>query len=256
MGNASGDFAVGGPHLHTPLFFNSNSNNFQGGAVGFGDNANIPGGTSFMPYRITMVGDTDGYGVTIFGRRPGNAATPRSYFLTFGMCESEVLPLPPNNEARLYAIGSGNSQNSGNSLNDISWYPGNIAAGTTQGIAMKSAVGSFAVPVTVAVSMLGYAVGNASQGSPIFDPSAGDTPWFGGVELFAVDVISGILNTWNNSAAANFGFPILDPRFLGTIPHIREGRANFTEYSVTADQVGQHMRRGVWLLWDGPPVVT
>jgi len=257
-GNASGDFAVGGPHLHAPLFYNSNSNNLQGGAVGFGDNFNIPGGTSFMPYRITIVGDTDGYGVSVFGRRPGNCNTPRSYMLTFGMCDSEALPLPPNNEARLYALGSANSQSSGNNLNDVSWYPGNISNGgnTIQGVAMKSAVGAFAIPVTATVSMLGYAFGNGSQGSPIFDGSAGDTPWFGGVELFSVDLISGILNTWNNSAQANFGFPVLDARFLGSIPHIREGRANFAEYSTTADQIGQHMRRGVWLLWGGPPVVT
>ncbi len=256
-GDAFGDFAVGGPHLHTPLFFNSNSNNFQGGAVGFGDNLNIPAGTISMPYRITVVGDTDGYGVTVFGRRPGNATTPRSYMLTFGMCEIEATPLPPNNEARLYSIGSGNSQTSGNNLNDISWYPGNIVNGSnTQGVAVKSSVGSFATPITATVSMLSYAFGNGQQGSPIFDGSAGDTPWFGGVELFAVDVSVGVLNTWNNSPVANYGFPFLDGRFLGTIPHIREGRANYTEYSTTADLVGQHMRRGVWLLWGGPPVIT
>ncbi len=256
-GNASGDFAVGGPHLHTPLFFNSNSNNFQGGAVGFGDNVNIPSGTTSMPYRITIAGDTDGYGVSVFGRRPGNATSPRSYMLTFGMCEIEATPLPPNNEARLYSIGSGNSQNSGNNLNDVSWYPGNIVSGSnTQGVAVKSAVGAFAAPITATVSMLSYAFGNGQQGSPIFDGSAGDTPWFGGVELFAVDVSVGVLNTWNNSAVANYGFPFLDGRFLGTIPHIREGRANYAEYSTTADLVGQHMRRGVWLLWGGPPVIT
>lgn len=257
-GNGAGDFAVGGPHLHAPLFFNSNSNNLQGGAVGFGDNQNIPGGTSTMLYRITMVGDTDGYGCTIFGRRPGDIANPRSYMLSYGMCDLEATPLPPNNEARLYSIGSANSQTSGNNLNDISWYPGNISNGgaTTQGVTMKSSLGSFAVPVTANASLLGYAVGNGTQGSPIFDGSAGDTPWFGGVELFAVDVISGIFNTWNNSGIANYGFPFFDSRFLGTIPHIREGRANYAEYSLTADQVAQHMRRGVWMLWGGPPVVT
>lgn len=255
-GDGYGDFAVGGPHLHTPLFFNSNSNNFQGGAVGFGDNQNIPTIFGSMPYRITVVGDTDGYGVSVFGRRPGNASSPRSYMLSFGMCEIEATPLPPNNEARLYAMGSGNSQNGGNSLNDVSWYPGNIGGTVMQGVSVKSAVGAFAAPITATVSMLSYAFGNGQQGSPIFDGSAGDTPWFGGVELFAVDVSVGVLNTWNNSPVANYGFPFLDGRFLGTIPHIREGRANYAEYNTTADLVAQHMRRGIWLLWGGPPVVT
>lgn len=204
-----------------------------------------------------MVGDTDGYGCTIFGRRPGNLTSPRSYSLMFGMCELEATPLPPNPEARLYVLGSANSQSAGGNLNDVSWYPGNIGTSSqTQGITMKSAFGSFAVPVTANVSLISYATGSGTQGSPIFDGSAGDTPWFGGVELFSVDVIAGIFNTWNNSGVANYGFPYFDGRFLGSIPHIREGRANYAEYSLTADQVAQHMRRGVWLLWGGPPVVT
>jgi len=256
-GNGSGDFAVGGPHLHAPLYFNSNSNNLQGGAVGFGDNFNIPGGTNFYQYRITIAGDTDGYGCSIFGRRPGDATSPRSYSLYYGMCDSEPSPLPPNNEARLYSIGSANSQSSGNNLNDVSWYPGNIGSSAqTQGVTVNSAVGSYAIPTAANVSLVSYSTGSGSQGGPIFDGSAGDSPWFGGVEMLAVDVISGFFNTWNNSAPANYGFPLVEGRFLGTIPHIREGRANFAEYSVTADLVGQHMRRGIWLLWGGPPVVT
>ncbi len=255
-GNASGDFLVGGPHVHAPLYLNSNNNNLQGGSPGFGDNLNFPNGTTSEPYRITIAGDTDGYGLTILGRRPGNATAPRSYLMTFGMCESEALPLPPNNEARLFAIGSGNSQSSGNNLNDISWYPGNIGTGgTCQGITQSPAFGSIAVPSAICTSLLCYAFGNGSQGSPIFDGSAGDTPWFGGVELFPVDIISGTFNTWNNSAVTNLGFPLTQGRFLGTIPHIREGRTNFTEYSVTADLVAQHVRRGLWMLWGGPPVV-
>lgn len=258
-GNSSGDFAVGGPHLHAPLYFNSNSNNLQGGASGFGDPLNIPTSTvTSLTYRITITGDDDGYGVSIFGRRPGNGISPRSYFVTFGRCDSEATPLPPNPEARLFIIGSGNSQNSGNNLNDLTWVPGNITGGTptTQGITMSPAEGSYAIPSSVCVSFLGYAIGNGAQGSPIFDGTAGDTPWFGGVELFAIDLISGTFNTWNGSSLQNFGFPLTQGRFLGSIPHIREGRANYTEYSTTADLVGQHMRRGLWMLWDGPPVIT
>lgn len=255
-GNASGDFLVSGQHIHAPLYLNSNNNNLQGGAPGFGDNLNFPNGLSAEPYRITIIGDTDGYGLTVLGRRPGNATGPRSYLMTLGMCESEALPLPTNNEARLFAIGSGNSQSSGNNLNDISWYPGNIGTGgTCQGITQSPAFGSVAVPSALCTSLLCYAVGNSSQGSPIFDGSAGDTPWFGGVELFPADLISGTFNTWNNSAVTNYGFPFTQGRFLGTIPHIREGRTNFTEFGVTADLVAQHVRRGLWMLWGGPPVV-
>jgi len=255
-GNASGDFAVGGPHLHTPLFYNSNSTNFQGGVVGFGDNTNIPALSNSMVYRITIAGDDDGYGVSIFGRRPGNANTPRSYFLTFGLPPTEALPLPPNNEARLFAIGSASSTVQGNNLNDLSWYPGIVLNGNIQGVAMQSAIGAVAIPVSANVTLITYSFETGQQGSPIFDGSAGESPWVGGTELMPVDVIAGIINTWNNSSAANYGFPRLEGRFLGTIAHIREGRANFAEYTTTTDQVGQHMRRGLWILWGGPPPVA
>lgn len=256
-GNASGDFQVGLDHLHAPLYLNSNSNNLQGGAPGFGDNTNSPTGTNSIPFRITIAGDTDGYGVSMFGRRPGNATSPRSYFLTYGIGETEPLPLPTNNAARLFTIGSGNSQSAGDNLNDISWYPGNISSSAlAQGVALSEAYGSYAAPVSVCTSLLSYATGSGTKGSPVFDGSAGDTPWFGGVELFSVDVIAGTFSTWNNSSILNYGFPLPQARFLGSIPHIREGRANYAEYSTTADLVAQHMRRGLWLLWNGPPVVT
>jgi hypothetical protein len=245
-GNASGDFAVGGPHLHTALYYNSNSNNYQGGSVGFGDNLNIPAGSGTMTYRITIV-----------GRRPTNAVTPRSYFLTFGLPPTEVVPLPPNNEARLFSIGSGNSTGSGNNLNDMSWYPGNIvSSNNVQGVAMQSAFQAVPIPVTANTTLITYVIGVGQQGSPIFDGSAGESPWLGGTELFPVDVLTGVINTWNNSTAANYGFPRLEGRFLGTIAHIREARANFTEFATTTDQVAQHMRRGLWILWGGPPVVA
>jgi hypothetical protein len=255
-GDASGDFPVGGPVLHAPLYYNSNSNNLQGGALGFGDNVNIPTGTADITYRITMVGDDDGYGITIFGRRPGNASSPRSYNLSFGLPATEVLPPPPNNEARLFVIGSGSSTNSGNNLNDVSWYPGNIVGLASQGITIRSAYQSLGVPVSINVSLITYVQGVGQTGSPIFDGSAAESPWLGGSELMPVDVISGIVQTWNGSAVANFGFPNLEGRFLGTIPHIREGRANFAEYATTTDLFAQHMRRGMWLLWGGPPVVA
>jgi hypothetical protein len=258
-GDSSGDFAVAGPHLHAPLFFNSNSNNLQGGVVGFGDNLNIPSGTTVLQYRYTMIGDdTDGYGCTIIGRRPGNAGSPRSFLLTFGQVEQDTPPLPPNNEARLFAIGSANSQSSGNNLNDTSWYPGNITSSgvTSQGVTMNSAVGTYITPMSCNITLMTYATGSGSQGGPIFDGSAGDSPFFGGVELVAADLISGIFNTWNGSGPTAYGFPRQEGRFMGTIPHIREGRTNYAEYSITADQVAQHIRRGVWMLWGGPPVIT
>lgn len=262
-GDIHGDFQVGGPHLHTPLYYNSNSTAYTGAAPGIGDNLNVPSGTSTEIYRITIVGD-DGYSgsggtaVTIFGRRPGDAASPRSYMMVFGMPENEPLPIPPNTDARLYALGSGSSTGSGQSLNDVSWYTGTLGNQTMQGVTKQfigTALPTNSIPMSCNVSLLGYVVGNGQQGSPIFDGSAADTPWMGATELFSVDIISGVTQGWNGTAVA---FPYFEGRYMGTIPHIRVGRANYGEYTLSTDtnRGFQHMRRGIWMLWGGPPVIT
>lgn len=258
-GNASGDFAVGGPHLHAPLYYNINNSNYSGGAPGMGDNQNLPSGTTYMPYRITIVGDDTGTGIVMVGRRPGDASNPRSYFVAFGLPENEPTPLPPNNEARLYVIGSGLSTGSGGALNDVSWWPNVTAAQPcSQGMCKQSSIidGQASVPTTVSSSLLTYAFGVAQFNGPSFDGSAADTPWMGATELFTVDLISGVLYSW-----VGLSFPPVFPfegRFIGTIPHIREGRANYTEYTLTTDtgRTFQHLRRGMWIFWGGPQVVA
>jgi hypothetical protein len=257
-GNSSGDFAVGGPHTHGPLFYNSSSTNYQGTAIGMGDNLNLPSGTSSIPYRITIVGDDTGTGVVMIGRRPTDALTPNSYFIAFGQPENEPTPLPPNNEARLYVIASFSGTH-GNDLNDISWWPGNI--GTTpsaQGMGHQSyaITGQNAVPTSMTVCLNTYVTGASQFGGPSFDNSATDSPWLGGTELLNVDLLSGSLYSWLGTS----GTPVMpfECRFIGTIPHIREGRANFSEYTVTTDvnRAFQHTRRGIFIFWGGPQVVA
>lgn len=251
-GNASGDFLVGGRHLHTPLYYNSSSGIYSGGAPGCGDDSVTNGRT----YRHTIIGD-DGYGtgVVMIGRRPSNGTDPKSFYVSFGLPEIEVLPLPPNNEARLFCIGSGNGSASGNNLNDASWYPGNVAqSNQAQGVCMQETRSNTPIPVSACISLLTYVTGTGQQGSPMFDGSAGDNPWLGATELFSVDVITGTFSGWGGGTA----FPILETRFIGTIPHIRAGRANFTEYTLTHDtaRAFKHIRRGMYIYWGGPPLVV
>lgn len=250
-GNSAGDFLVAGRHLHTPLYYNSNSGTYSGGAIGCGDPQTLN-----TTYRHTIVGD-DGYGlgVTMIGRRPGNGTTPRSFLVTFGIPEVEPLPLPNNNEARLFTIGSGSGGSNGDFLNDTSWYPGNIGFNNfAQGVNMQETKSTTTpIPVSAAVSLITYVSGVGQTGSPIFDGSAGDNPWLGGTELFPVDVIAGTFTGWSGTS-----FPIQEPRFIGTIPHIREGRANFGEYTLTHDtsRAFIHIRRGMFMFWGGPPILV
>lgn len=248
-GDVSGDFPVAGRHLHTPLYYNSNSGIYLGGAPGCGDNQ----ATNGHVYRHTIIGD-DGYGVTMIGRRPSNLTTPKSFLVSFGMPEIEPLPLPINNEARLFCIGSGSGSANGDNLNDASWYTGNVGGSNlAQGVSVQANENTTTSrPTSAAVSLLTYVSGVGQTGSPIFDGSAGDTPWGGATELFSADVITGTFAGWGGGNAFT-----VSGRFIGTIPHIRSGRANFTEYTLTHDtsRAFKHIRRGIYIFWGGPTLL-
>lgn len=270
-GNISGDFAVAGPHLHTAqYYFNYTANTttlIAGNTPGFGEASAIIGGSGFFPvqYRITIVGDDTGQGVAMFARRQFDASSPKSYLIAFGLPENEPLPLPTNNTARLFFYGSGlsnnNSNDYGNSLNNVGWSPGNVFAsnGSTpdsnlgQGVSQSQG----GIPCSSVPSIWTYSFGSSQFGSPIFDGSASDSPWLNGTELFPVDIVNGTVATFSGySSVSQTLFP-LEPRIIGTIPHLRAGRSNFGEYALTTDagHVFQHMRNGVYVTWNGPQVI-
>jgi hypothetical protein len=241
---------------------------FAGNTPGFGDPGSIIGGSGFFApqYRITIVGDDTGQGVAMFARRQFNANTPRGYMLAFGLPENEPLPLPTNNAARLFCYGSGlsNSGNGdyGNSLNNIVWSPGVVFqsngnvldANTGQGVSQSQG----GIPCSSVPSIWTYSFGSAQFGSIIFDGSASDGTWLGGTELFPVDIVNGTTTSFNGftNSLTQVIFP-LEPRTIGTMPHVRAGRANFGEFSLANDptHTWQHMRNGVYVTWNGPQVI-
>lgn len=272
-GNSAGDYAVAGPHLHGPLYYNTNNNGkFIGTAPGFGDDSSVNGSSSsYWPFswRITIVGDDTGQGVVIFGRRQFTPATnisvPQDYFFACGLAENEPTPLPVNNAARLFMIGSGISTGGnsgyGDSLNDISWSPNILFQGSfgdlnrgnwCQGVSQTQG----GVPCSCVPSLWTYVSGVGQFGSPIFDGSAADSPWSGSTELFSVDALAGTFATWHGNAGIENVFPI-EPRILGTIPHLRSGRSNFGNFTVTTDSSHSwmHMKRGMYVTWNGPQVI-
>lgn len=279
-GNSAGDFAISGPHLHTGIFYSGQydagafgASTFVGGSCpGFGEPGirSFPylGGPYSTPYRITMVGDDGGLAVVAFGRRQFNATNPKSWMLAFGMPENEPAPLPVNNAARLFCIGGPTGTNNNdfaNNANDVSWSMGSTYSGNgsyitqpwSQGVSQSLG----GIPCSCSTALWTYGSGVGQFGSPIWDGSAGDSPWANGTELFPVDLINGTITRWSD-ASASFGFNTpnsfqYEPRAIGTIPHLRAGRTNFDEYVTTNDtnRAWQHMRRGVYVTWNGPQVV-
>lgn len=270
-GNSSGDFAIGGPHLHTALFYSGtyDASAFAGNTYigsncpGFGEPSGIQNSNISTQYRITIVGDDGGQGVAMFARRQFNATNPRSYMLAFGLPENEPTPLPVNNAARLFILGSGisgsNNGDYGNSLNNIFWSTGLVFSSngtqlqnnTIQGVSQS--VGG--IPCSCVPSLWTYTTGVGQTGSPIFDGSASDAPFANATELFPVELFNGTFQTFSG-AVVTPTFP-LEPRVIGTIPHLREGRTNFDEYSTSNDpnRAWQHMRNGIYVTWNGPQVM-
>lgn len=279
-GTVAGDFAVGGPHLHTALWYftyaaNSANTIYHGATPGFGDTTSSNGGLSHYPsgvqYRITMVGDDGGQACAVFVRREFDATNPKQQMLIFGIPDNEPTPLPTNNVSRLFCIGSGlpgaDNNTYGNNMNDISWSMGPVfftngglngnpwSTGVSQSLGGIPIASSTALWTYVAnVGSLGNPVGQF--GSPIFDGSAGDSPWLNATELSTVDIVNGTIGTWNGTTGVGNVFP-LEPRIIGTVPLLRAGRANFGEFALTTDATHnwQHMRRGVFMIWNGPVVV-
>jgi hypothetical protein len=233
-GNAAGDFLIAGSsagdgydHLHAAIYYNASSVNYYGGTLGGGDNS----GTIGLQYRITLIGDdTTGQTVTAFSRRTGDATGPNSFSIHFGLPDNEPVPLPIHNISRFFIIGSQDSfGSSGNAINDISLstgYNNPYCQGT-------SATSPLKIPTSCSPSLWAYVTGNSQTNSPIFDASAGDCPFISATELLPVDLIAGTIPNWTSSGIAIF-FPY-EPRFIGTIPLIRSGRANFGNFVLTSD---------------------
>jgi hypothetical protein len=246
-GTVAGDFPAGGNHFHAPMWFNSDSLIYQGGAPGYGDDSTTPSNQM----RITIIGDDTGQSVTMFCRRPGNATNPKATITCFGLPDNEPTPLPVNNTSRLFVVGSGQSTSPGNSFgnftNDGSLLYSNIGTGSgCQGMTMST----FGVPMAISPSMWAYVTGGGQGSSITFDGAGQDNPFISATELLPIDLVEGTLNSWTGGTAV---WP-LSTRTIGTIPFIRSGRSNFGDFSPTTDlaKAWQHMRRGIYFPWGGP----
>jgi len=253
-GDSAGDFAIYGKHFHAPMWYNTSSSNYLGGAIGFGD-----GNGTGVQMRVTIIGDDSGQGIVMYARRPSNVL--HSHITCFGLPENEVAPLPVNDWARLFVLGTGYTGNDNfgvREINDGALQSTPIAPNPTGSQGMSAS--PFGVPTACSASFWTYITGNAQYAGPHFDASATDTPFTSSTELLPIDLMQGTLAQWNtgflsNSTTAQV-YPYA-PKNLGTIPHIREGRSNFGDFSPTTDSARsyQHLRRGLYIPWNGPNLI-
>lgn len=224
-GNAAGDFAVGGKHLHGAQFYDSATAGYNT-CTGLGDNAG-----SGQQHRCTIVGDDGGQAAVFIGRRPADATTPESFFCLFGIPDNEPLPTPPDQTERLFALGNGAANNAGNSRMS----QGSLSVGSYVNTNRIQGASFHAAPISCSPSLWTYLNPVNQQASPIYDAQAGDSPFTSATELTSVDLVVGVVHTWND--VDNTPRLPYYPRVIGNLPFTRVGRANFPEYSTTTDAI-------------------
>ncbi len=262
-GNASGDFPVGGQHLHGALWFNTPStttqvtNSVLGLTVGAGDlNA------TNMKYRVWIIGDDGGQAVAVLARDGGGSIAAGPFSLYFGLCDNEPTPLPLNPVSRLFVIGSGTTAGSfPYALNQMQWAVSTCqalpAAFTNAGTAF-SVLGGTPIPATP--STWTYVTANNAMGNgPFLDgaQNPGDSPFISATELLSVEVVAGAIFNWNSTTnPISNPYQNIGPRTLGTVPFLRQGRSNFGNFTTTTDvgKAWMHFQNGVYMIYGGPTV--
>lgn len=242
-GNSAGDFPIGGEALHAPNYFDKNGNpaNFDYySGNGFGDDN--AGTTPAPQHRFYFFGDDAGQSVHMVARRLLNSTVPRSYYVTFGLPDNEPTPLPIKNIRRLYVLASVRGDVGNGQVNDVS-----LGVGYSNSISMHGTAFHDA-PISCHPSQLCYLTNNNQYSGPTFDASAGDCPFTSATELMPVDLTAGVIPNWTSSTS--FQTMQFYPKTLGSIPIMRNGRANFSGvanpgpstspgYTLTTDNVSR-----------------
>lgn len=255
-GNAAGDFSIGGRHLHGQLWFNQPpaSSTYQGLTVGGGDNA----GATNAQFRVFIIGDDTGQSVSILAHRqsPGTVS-PNPFMVTFGIPDNEPVPLPTDNVNRLYVMGAGYSQGSGSYVG-LTWAIERPGSFTTDRLNGGTAFGLAGQPISCTPSTWTFVTAPSQGFGPFVDATqnAGDSPWTSSTDLLSVEVLAGGLYNWSN------GFPLTpviltEPRVLGTVPFLRQGRGNFATFTSTTDagKAWMHHQFGVFMVYGGPALL-
>lgn len=224
-GNSSGDYPIGGECLHSNIFFDKNGVTGVDYICGngFGDDVGAVG----PQHRYTFVGDDTGQSVHMFARRLLNATGPRSIYVVFGLPDNEPTPLPFKNIRRLFVLASARGDVGNGQVNDVALNVGYTNSVSMHGCAFHD------TPISAHPSQLAYVTNNNQLAGPTFDASAGDSPFTSATELMPVDITAGTIFSWAGGSPVQ-AFPFYS-KCMGSIPIMRNGRANFGAYTLTTD---------------------
>ncbi len=239
-GNAAGDFAVAGQHLHGPLYFNVHDSTYYGTSIGI----EPAGGTQV---RVYIWGDDNTGSVYMATRAVIGGADGMVHF---GLPENEEQPLPSKTVQRLFVMGA----NIPSTTSGIGW-----STGASSGTSAASGRGGMSYgfcnqPISCTYSLYNRLVANAySNVSARSQTTAGDCPYLSATELVPVDLLAGTILNAANAAGSNAMVLQLEGRRLGQAPMVRLGRSNYGYFQIATagQQLWLHLNDGVYLPWQG-----
>jgi hypothetical protein len=242
-GDVSGDFPVGGKHLHHYLWRNQSNSNFKNTLIG--PDRNDGGGVDNGSGRIYLWGD-DTTGSVVYVNRHAGGFT-NSWF-AFGLPEEEDSPGPSLDVQRLFVAGvSQAKQGSGGGVEGASIHlTSDAGASTWMG---GSAYGISRQPVSCCFSLYAFLTGQTSAAnSPRFVSAASDNSFTMQSELMSIDLVAGTFDNYQDLTGN--ALIQLEVRRLGTLPFAKAGRI-VTRWSASNDKQWIHLMNGVWLPWSG-----
>ena len=225
-GDSAGDFQFGGRHTHVANWFNVKGDHYTGP---YAYANSIP--TDRNSARYTFIADDGGRAFVAILKNRSNGYVGH---LVCGIPDDEPSPIPSDPLYRVFCIGSKNE-------------PG---ASTTTFSATDeihgTAFGYFGSPINCWYST--WVSFNASY-TAFGYASAGDNPRTGVTDLVSVQIVAGQFPQWYWQGAYAIQ---MEPRVLGFVPIIRQGRSNFAAWTTTTDKTWLHLQNGAFVPYGGP----
>lgn len=227
--------------LHAPMFFDSKTTLYRGSAIGM-----LPGPTNNQwarkHWRFNAIGDDVNGTCTVVTRAV--SGTIGEGWLSFGIPENEDPTLSASLSGvdtlqRLFVFGhvvpsaSINWKRSGfhadNDMMGVGWshYRKPLPCIASSYCEIKNTTTHFRNNI-----------------------NASDNPWLNATELLDVQLVVGTLPTTNAyDFDSIFDF---EPRPIGHVPFLKQGRANFGSWTASQENDWIHTMNGVYMKWGGP----
>lgn len=245
-GNSSGDFAVGGRHLHSSLYYNTSPTNVVSKVSGRTPGPAAAPTHTAQPARYYFWGDDETGTCFILSRQHGTVAESQM-MCCFGLPEDEEFYPDQEDVHRLFVLGNSRANNSSTQQYSLSYSFRDVNSTYIRG----AAFGLGMQPVSCCPSSWCFLNANVQFGDITNFSTATRDSFTQKTELLKWDLIAGTHVYGDGSTQPNV--IDLEPRRIGSLPFARRGRANAPVWStsIDTDRSWLHIDYSLYMPWEG-----